>query len=212
MRKFQFFVKRVFDIVLALGLIILLSPVFVLLYVLVYINLGSPVIFKQVRPGKNGKLFTMYKFRSMIDKRDSNGNLLEDKDRLNSFGMKLRATSLDELPQLVNILKGEMSFIGPRPLLVEYLPLYTERQKKRHDVLPGITGWSQINGRNDLSWDEKFELDIWYVENYSLWLDMKIFFVTLIKVLKREGISQEGHVTMEKFKGKENDIEFQSQT
>lgn len=172
---------------------------------LVRVKLGSPVLFKQPRPGKQGKVFNMYKFRSMTDERDEKGELLPDEVRLTSFGKMLRATSLDELPELLNVLKGDMSFIGPRPLLVRYLPLYSERQSHRHDVRPGITGYAQVNGRNAITWDEKFEKDIWYVENISFWTDVKILFKTVSVVFKREGISSETAATMEEFRGSVSD-------
>lgn len=186
-----------------LGLLILtiFSPVIVILSILVRIKLGSPIIFKQVRPGLNGCPFQMYKFRTMTDERDANGDLLPDAVRLTSFGRFLRSTSLDELPELWNVLKGEMSLVGPRPLLMEYLPRYTTEQARRHKVSPGITGWAQINGRNAIGWDEKFKLDVWYVDNQSLWLDLKILLLTVKKVFVREGISAEGEATMPKFTG-----------
>lgn len=186
-----------------LGLLILtiFSPVIVILSILVRIKLGSPIIFKQVRPGLNGCPFQMYKFRTMTDERDANGDLLPDAVRLTSFGRFLRSTSLDELPELWNVLKGEMSLVGPRPLLMEYLPRYTTEQARRHKVRPGITGWAQINGRNAIGWDEKFKLDVWYVDNQSLWLDLKILLLTVKKVFVREGISAEGEATMPKFTG-----------
>ncbi len=196
--------KRLFDIFCALTTLILLSGIIGITALLVSKKLGSPVIFKQPRPGLNGKIFYVYKFRTMTDERDENGELLPDSIRLTKFGMLLRKLSLDELPQLWNVLKGDMSFVGPRPLLVEYLPLYNERQARRHEVRPGITGWAQVNGRNAISWEQKFEYDVWYVENQSLWLDLKILFLTIKKVFKSEGISQEGQATMEKFKGSEN--------
>ena len=186
-----------------LGLLILtiFSPVIVILSILVRIKLGSPIIFKQIRPGLNGCPFQMYKFRTMTDERDANGDLLPDAVRLTSFGRFLRSTSLDELPELWNVLKGEMSLVGPRPLLMEYLPRYTTEQARRHKVRPGITGWAQINGRNAIGWDEKFKLDVWYVDNQSLWLDLKILLLTVKKVFVREGISAEGEATMPKFTG-----------
>ncbi len=196
--------KRIFDFLLSLILLILLSPITLIIAILVKIKLGSPILFKQKRPGLNEKLFEMYKFRTMHDSIDKNGRLLPDKERLTSLGLFLRKMSLDELPELFNVLKGDMSFVGPRPLLVEYLPLYNEKQRKRHNVKPGITGWAQINGRNAITWEEKFELDVWYVENCSLWLDFKILIKTFFKVLKKEGISQMGMATMEKFKGENN--------
>ena len=176
-------------------------PVILFLSFLVFIFHGRPIFFKQERPGYQARVFELIKFRTMLDSRDQLGNLLEDKDRVTKFGKFLRSTSLDELPELINILKGEMSFVGPRPLLLEYLPLYNTEQAKRHSVRPGITGWAQINGRNNLSWEQKFKLDIWYVHNIRLSLDIKILFVTIIKVLKREGISADGEATMTKFEG-----------
>lgn len=200
--------KRVLDFLLSLIALIVLLPVLIIVAILVRVKLGSPVIFKQQRPGKNEKIFTLYKFRSMIDKRDENGNLLPDSERLTKFGKILRSTSLDELPELFNILKGDMSIVGPRPLLVEYLKLYNEEQKHRHDVRPGLTGLAQISGRNSISWDKKFKEDIFYINNITFIMDIKIIFKTIIKVFKREGISQINNATMEKFKGnKENDYE-----
>lgn len=196
------FVKPVLDRSLALLLILLVLPIMVILYFAIYFFMGSPVIFKQVRPGKNEKLFSIYKFRTMTDETDSDGHLLPDHQRLSGLGLFIRSTSLDELPQLFNVLKGEMSFIGPRPLLVEYLPLYSPEQKRRHDVLPGITGWAQVNGRNAISWQRKFELDVEYVKRISFATDLLIILLTLKKVFAREGIAQKGHVTMEKFNGK----------
>lgn len=193
--------KRFLDIVISLIGIILLSPVFVVLWLLCRMKLGTPVLFMQERPGYKGKIFVLYKFRSMTDERDEKGELLPDGERLTKFGSFLRNTSLDELPELFNILKGDMSFVGPRPLLVEYLDRYTAEQARRHDVRPGLTGWAQINGRNTINWDERFKLDVWYVENRSIWLDIKIFFLTFVKVFKREGISEEGSVTMSEFLG-----------
>lgn len=160
---------------------------------------GSPILFRQLRPGLHEKIFTIYKFRTMSEEKDANGGLLSDDIRLGRLGMFIRSTSLDELPQLFNILNGDMSFVGPRPLLVDYLSLYNENQKKRHDVLPGVTGWAQVNGRNAISWEEKFELDLWYVEHHSFWLDIKILWLTLLKVIKRSGISSTNSVTAEKF-------------
>jgi len=197
-------IKRILDLCFSFVLLILLSPVILLISFLLRIKYGSPFFFKQKRPGLNEKLFEMCKFRTMTDKRDKKGDLLPDKDRITTFGQFLRKTSLDELPELFNILKGDMSFVGPRPLLVEYLPLYNKEQRKRHNVKPGITGWAQINGRNAITWEEKFELDVWYVENWSLWLDFKILIKTFSEVLKMEGISQMGMATMEKFKGENN--------
>jgi lipopolysaccharide/colanic/teichoic acid biosynthesis glycosyltransferase len=194
-------VKRVFDLVITLIGLLPLVPVIILVAALVRLKLGSPLFFKQIRPGLNGNLFNMYKFRSMTNECDKDGNLLSDEVRLTKFGNFLRSTSLDELPGLWNVLKGDMSLVGPRPLLVEYLPLYSEKQSRRHEVRPGITGWAQVNGRNAISWDEKFEKDVWYVDNQSFWLDTKILFLTVLKVFRREGIRQQGHVTMEGFKG-----------
>ncbi len=196
--------KRAFDFSVAFLGLILLSPIILVIALLIRINLGGPVLFRQKRPGLNGKAFTMYKFRSMKNEHDCNGVSLPDKDRLSTFGAKLRNTSLDELPGLFNVLIGDMSLVGPRPLLIEYLPLYSEEQKKRHDTRPGITGWAQVNGRNAISWEQKFELDVWYVNNRTLWLDIKILFLTIKKVLIKEGISAEGHVTAEPFKGSQD--------
>lgn len=193
--------KRTLDIVLAfLALALLCIPILVLTLV-VRKKLGAPAFFRQIRPGLNGRPFKMLKFRTMTDARDLNGQLLPDADRLTDFGRFLRATSLDELPELWNVLKGDMSLVGPRPLLMEYLPLYTPEQARRHDVRPGITGWAQINGRNALSWDEKFKLDVWYVDHQSIWLDIKILCLTIRKVVVREGISAAGEATMSKFTG-----------
>ena len=197
------YIKRIFDIILSAVAIILLSPVYLVLYILVKKKLGSPVLFHQDRPGKDGRIFHMYKFRSMTDERDENGELLPDEVRLTAFGKKLRATSLDELPELFCILKGDMSIVGPRPLLVQYLPLYSERQSHRHDVRPGLTGWAQVNGRNTLTWPQKFEYDVEYTEKMSFIMDVKILFMTVANVLKREGISPEGAATMDFFKGEE---------
>jgi len=193
--------KRFFDLFLTCSGLFVIWPLVLLLAVMVRFKLGSPVFFRQQRPGMNGRPFLMYKFRTMTDDRDSVGNLLPDGDRLTRFGMFLRGSSLDELPELINVLKGDMSLVGPRPLLMEYLPLYSPRQSRRHEAYPGITGWAQINGRNAISWEEKFELDVWYVDNRSLWLDVRILWMTFAKVFKREGISQEGQATMEKFGG-----------
>lgn len=193
--------KRAFDIVVSgIALIVLCVPLIILIF-LVRRKLGSPVFFRQVRPGLHGAPFRMVKFRTMTDKRDAGGNLLPDVERLTPFGRLLRATSLDELPELWNVLKGEMSLVGPRPLLMEYLPLYTPTQARRHEVAPGVTGWAQVNGRNALSWEEKFALDVWYVDNRSLWLDIRILWMTVMKVLKRDGISAPGDATMPVFRG-----------
>jgi lipopolysaccharide/colanic/teichoic acid biosynthesis glycosyltransferase len=193
--------KRLFDFTTSLCALILLLPVMLIISLLIRKKLGSPVFFKQARPGLNGKVFNMLKFRSMRDAIDENGNPLADSERLTTFGEKLRSSSLDELPGLWNVLKGDMSLVGPRPLLVQYLPLYSQEQTKRHDVRPGITGWAQINGRNAISWEDKFKFDVWYVENQSFCLDIKILLLTVKKVFVREGISADGHVTIEPFKG-----------
>ncbi|QOP41455.1 undecaprenyl phosphate N,N'-diacetylbacillosamine 1-phosphate transferase [Sulfurimonas marina] len=193
--------KRLFDFLLAFILIILFSPLYIVISLLIWLNMGRPILFRQKRPGYKEKIFSIYKFRTMTNEKDQNGDLLPDKQRLVGLGKFIRTTSLDELPQLLNVLKGEMSFVGPRPLLIEYLDLYNEQQKKRHDVKPGITGWAQVNGRNAISWEQKFEYDVWYVEHQSFWLDMKILWMTFLKVLKRSDISSSSHVTMEKFKG-----------
>ena len=193
--------KRLFDVIVSLVLLVITAPIMAFVAFLVWIKLGRPVIFKQKRPGLYGKPFVFYKFRTMTDERDENGNLLPDEKRLTSFGKFLRKYSLDELPQLINVLKGDMSLVGPRPLLMEYLPLYTKEQARRHEVRPGVTGWAQVNGRNAISWEEKFKLDVWYVDNRSFWLDIKILWLTLIKVIKGEGINQKGNATMEKFRG-----------
>ena len=193
--------KRLFDICIALVALLLLSPLFVVISILVITKLGFPVLFEQPRPGLNGRMFKMYKFRSMKVALDQQGNLLSDYDRISIFGAKLRASSIDELPELWNVLKGDMSLVGPRPLLMEYLPLYSAEQARRHAVKPGITGWAQVNGRNSLSWEDKFKLDVWYVDNQSFWLDMKILLMTIKKVFCREGISADGHVTIDKFTG-----------
>ena len=199
------FFKRLFDIIASASGLIFLSPVFLILKYLIRKNLGEPVFFTQERPGKDGKPFKMIKFRSMRDAVDQDGNPLPDSERLTPFGKKLRATSLDELPELWNVLKGEMSLVGPRPLLMSYLPLYNEFQNRRHEMRPGVTGWAQVNGRNALSWDEKFAHDIWYIDHYSFWLDMKILFLTVKKVFIKEGISAEGEATMPYFTGNDTD-------
>lgn len=193
--------KRLFDLVVAILLLALLAPVFVVLALLVRVRLGAPVIFVQQRPGKDGRGFRMMKFRTMTDARNAGGELLPDADRLTAFGLWLRATSLDELPELINVLKGDMSLVGPRPLLMEYLPLYSPDQARRHEVRPGITGWAQVNGRNAISWEEKLALDVWYVDNRSLWLDIQILWRTVAKVSRAEGISQTGQATVQKFTG-----------
>ena len=193
--------KRLFDLVVALLLLPSIFLMCLMIALFVKIKLGSPVIFTQLRPGLNGKIFNMVKFRTMTNKCDLDGNLLPDSIRLTKFGKFLRSTSLDELPGLWNVLKGDMSLVGPRPLLVEYLPLYSEKQSRRHEVKPGITGWAQVNGRNTISWDKKFDLDVWYVDNQSIWLDIKILWMTIKKVIVRDGISAKYEVTMPKFKG-----------
>jgi sugar transferase EpsL len=200
------FIKSIFDWITSILLIVLLAPIILLLSILIKLKLGSPIIFKQVRPGKHGKLYTMYKFRTMTNACDERGNLLPNEQRLTKFGRFLRSTSLDELPELINVLKADMALVGPRPLLPEYLALYNQQQARRHEVKPGITGWAQINGRNAISWDEKFKLDIWYVDNANFWLDMKILFLTIYKVFARQNINSAQHVTMPKFTGtKSND-------
>lgn len=205
--------KRPMDFLLALIAIIVLSPVLLIVAILVKTKLGSPVIFKQQRPGLNEKIFTMYKFRTMTDARDENGELLPDSVRLTKFGKFLRSTSLDELPELFNILKGDMSIIGPRPLLVQYLPLYNEHQKRRHEVRPGLSGLAQVNGRNAISWEEKFDLDVQYVDNVSFIGDWKIIFLTIKKVFVREGINSETAATMEPFKGSNRkEVNYEKET
>lgn len=196
-------IKRLCDFVTALLGLVILFPVFAFTAIAIYIRMGRPVVFTQPRPGKNSRIFNFYKFRSMTDERDAKGNLLPDEKRLTPFGEFLRQSSLDELPQLWNVLKGDMSLVGPRPLLVQYLERYTQEQARRHSVKPGITGWAQINGRRllDGCWEEKFRLDIWYIDNWSLWLDLKILVLTVFKVLKKENISQEGYATGEEFQG-----------
>lgn len=193
--------KRGFDLFVSLIGLVVLAPVIVVVAALVQRKLGSPVLFRQTRPGLNGKPFKMVKFRTMLDATDKRGNSLPDDQRMTPFGSFLRATSLDELPELWNVLKGDMSLVGPRPLLMEYLPLYSKEQYRRHEVRPGVTGWAQVNGRNAISWEDKFRLDVWYVDNQSLWLDVKILFLTVKKVLVRDGISGDGEVTMSKFTG-----------
>jgi lipopolysaccharide/colanic/teichoic acid biosynthesis glycosyltransferase len=196
-------VKRLFDFFVSLAALLTLLPVLLVLYVIIAIKMGTPVFFVQARPGMKNNIFKMVKFRSMTDAKNDDGELLPDAERLPAFGQMLRATSLDELPELWNVLKGEMSLVGPRPLLIEYLDKYTPEQARRHEVRPGVTGWAQVNGRNALSWEEKFDLDIWYVNNRTFWLDIRILFMTVKQVFKRDDISQDGHATMEKFKGSE---------
>ncbi|SCH01791.1 Putative colanic biosynthesis UDP-glucose lipid carrier transferase [uncultured Clostridium sp.] len=200
-RLYRNYIKRILDVLLSGTGIVLLSPVYLVLWVLVRSKLGTPVLFKQDRPGKNEKIFKLYKFRTMTDARDGNGNLLPDEVRLTSFGKTLRATSLDELPELFNILKGDMSLVGPRPLLVKYLPLYNEFQRHRHDVTPGLTGWAQVNGRNTISWEDKFEKDVYYVEHLSFWLDLKILFLSVAVVFRHQGVNSGTDATMEAFTG-----------
>lgn len=193
--------KRLFDFIIALCVLLLLLPVVILVSILVGVKLGSPILFTQARPGLNGEIFNMMKFRTMLDATDKNGNQLPDEQRVTPIGGFLRSTSLDELPGLWNVLKGDMSLVGPRPLLVQYLPLYNNEQARRHEVRPGITGWAQVNGRNTISWEDKFQLDVWYVDNQSFWLDIKILFLTVKKVFIREGISADGEATMPLFEG-----------
>ncbi|HWS24703.1 MAG TPA: sugar transferase [Anaerolineales bacterium] len=193
--------KRTFDLLLSSFFLVLLSPIFLIISVTLLLSIGWPVFFTQPRPGFKGKIFNLIKFRTMLEKVGPSGELLPDEERLTSIGKFLRAFSLDELPELWNILIGQMSFVGPRPLLVKYLPLYSEVQKRRHDVLPGLTGWAQINGRNALTWHQKFEFDLWYVDHANFWLDLKIILITISKVLKREGISQAGFISSEEFNG-----------
>ena len=197
--------KSLFDKTLALFLIILFSPIYIVLSLLIFFKMGSPILFRQKRPGYKEKIFGIYKFRTMTNEKDEFGNLLPDDKRLVGIGKFIRSTSLDELPQLFNVLKGEMSFVGPRPLLEEYLPLYNAKQKRRHDVKPGITGWAQVNGRNAISWEQKFDYDVWYVDNQSFLLDIKILWLTFLKVVKRSDISSSTSSTMEKFTGSKNE-------
>lgn len=193
--------KRMFDISASILMVLVLLPIFIVVALAVWLSLGRPVLFRQVRPGLNGRAFTMYKFRSMSNARDSNGRLLPPEERLTSFGRFLRSTSLDELPELINVIKGDMSLVGPRPLLLEYLPLYTSEQARRQDVRPGITGWAQVNGRNAISWEERFALDVWYVDNWSFGLDLKILYLTLLTVLRRDGVTPKGSPIMPPFMG-----------
>jgi sugar transferase EpsL len=195
------FNKRLFDITFALIALVVLSPIILVTAILVRIFLGTPIIFKQQRPGFKGRPFVIYKFRSMVDTFTSNGDPLKDGERLTRFGRLLRALSLDELPELFNILRGEMSFVGPRPLLMEYLPLYSAEQARRHEVIPGLTGWAQVNGRNAIDWPTRFKMDVWYVDHWSFWLDVQIIFLTIWKVISREGVNQEGQSTVEYFEG-----------
>ncbi|MDF2476038.1 MAG: UDP-galactose phosphate transferase [Sphingobacterium sp.] len=202
---YKLFLKRLIDFMIAFFGLVLISPIFIVVAIGLFIsNRGTPFFF-QARPGHKGAIFKIVKFKTMNDKRNTNGELLSDAERLTNIGAIVRKTSLDEIPQLINVLKGDMSLIGPRPLLVQYLPLYNDQQKRRHDVKPGITGWAQVNGRNAISWKQKFDYDVWYVENLSFKLDIKIFFLTIKKVFIREGISAEGQATMNVFKGNENE-------
>ncbi len=193
--------KRAFDLAVGSLMLLLLLPVIIFVSILVAVFLGRPVFFRQQRPGKSGRLFEMIKFRSMTNAKGADGNLLPDDQRLTRFGAFLRASSIDEFPELWNVMKGEMSLVGPRPLLIQYLDRYSDEQFRRHEVAPGVTGWAQINGRNSISWDEKFSLDLWYVDHYSLWVDVKILFLTVVNVLRRSGISADGHATMPEFSG-----------
>jgi len=197
--------KKIFDLFLIFLSLPLVLPLYLLVILLVLTQLNFPILFRQPRPGLNGKVFNIYKFRTMTDDCDENGTLLPDEARLTKFGKFLRSTSLDELPSLWNVLKSDMSLVGPRPLLLEYLPLYSAQQARRHEVKPGITGWAQVNGRNAITWGEKFDLDVWYVDNQSIWLDIKILWLTVKKVIMRDGINQVGQSTMEKFKGNDNE-------
>ncbi|HEY9783688.1 MAG TPA: sugar transferase [Leptolyngbyaceae cyanobacterium] len=194
-------IKSILDKLVAAIALLIFSPILLTVAIAIYIRMGRPIFFTQPRPGKDSKIFTFYKFRTMTDERDADGNLLPDAERLTALGQFLRKTSLDELPQLWNVLIGDMSLVGPRPLLVRYLDRYTPEQARRHQVKPGITGWVQVNGRNNRAWEEKFKLDVWYVDNWSLWLDLKILFLTVFKVLQQDGISQEGYTTSEEFQG-----------
>lgn len=194
--------KRVLDLVCATTALLVTAPVMLATAVGIRLTMGKPVLYKQNRAGYIGQVFTLYKFRTMTDARDAQSNLLPDGERLTSLGKLLRSYSIDELPELLNVIKGDLSIVGPRPLLVEYLPRYSPEQMRRHEVLPGLTGWAQVNGRNALSWEEKFKMDVWYVDNHSLWLDIKIIFITMYQVLKREGITHDGQATMEEFNGR----------
>lgn len=197
-------VKRMVDIILSIVALVVFFPLLIIVAILIRTRLGSPIFFTQYRVGKNGKIFKMIKFRSMLNSKDKSGDLLADGKRLTALGSVLRSTSIDELPELINVIRGEMSLVGPRPLLVEYITRYSKRQYRRHEVLPGLTGWAQINGRNIISWEKKFELDVWYVENWSILLDIKIILMTFGKVFKKSGINQDDNVTMEEFMGNEN--------
>jgi len=204
----QKFLKRTIDITASLVGLLIFSPILIVTSLMVRLKLGSPVLFKQQRPGLNGEPFFMYKFRTMTDQRDEQGNLLSDEQRLPRFGQLLRSTSLDELPELICVLKGQMSLVGPRPLMMKYLPRYTPQQARRHEAKPGITGWAQVNGRNAISWEDRFTLDVWYVDNWNVWLDIRILFKTVMAVFQREGVTQQGHVTMAEFMGTEQKESF----
>jgi sugar transferase EpsL len=195
------FIKRLFDLTATIAGLAIISPILLIISLLVWMKLGLPILYRQQRPGLMGRPFLIYKFRTMTDARDQSGKLLPDSDRLTSFGRFLRSSSLDELPELLNVVKGDMSLVGPRPLLMQYLDRYSAEQKRRHNVLPGITGWAQVNGRNALNWQDKFRLDVWYVDHWSFWLDFRILFLTIGKVFRREGITQTGHATAEEFLG-----------
>ncbi len=210
MNLYRYFGKRLLDLAITVPALLLCAPLLALAASLVRLLVGSPVFFCQQRPGLHGQPFTLLKFRTMNDVRDRHGNLLPDGERLTAFGRFLRSTSLDELPELINVMRGEMSLVGPRPLLMQYLERYTPEQARRHEVKPGITGWAQVNGRNAISWDEKFSLDVWYVDRQSLWLDVRIFLLTIWKVLRGEGLSQPGHATMEEFRGSEHRSEMRA--
>lgn len=208
----RYFVKRLFDIISSAAGLVVISPLLAALAVLVRLKLGTPILFRQQRPGLGGKAFVIYKFRTMTDQRDASGNLLPDEQRLPAFGRFLRSTSFDELPELFNVLKGDMSIVGPRPLMMKYLDRYSPEQARRHEVKPGITGWAQINGRNTVSWEDKFKLDVWYVDNWTFWLDMKIILRSVWMVIAREGIAQQGRATMDEFMGtRQNDAVQHSQ-
>ena len=198
---YELYIKRLLDVLISGGALLVLWPVMLVLMLLVRVKLGGPAIFCQERPGKNGKIFRLYKFRTMTEERDESGELLSDEERLTKFGRILRSTSLDELPELWNIFRGDMSLVGPRPLLVQYLPLYNAQQARRHEVMPGLTGWAQVNGRNLVTWEDKFDMDVWYVDHISFALDAKIVWGTVKAVLRRDGISAEGSATMEEFRG-----------
>lgn len=203
--RYSILIKSMLDRLVAVITLLLFSPLLAIIATIIYTRIGKPIFFAQPRPGKDDQIFTFYKFRTMTNERDVDGNLLPDEQRLTALGQFLRQTSLDELPQLWNVLKGDMSFVGPRPLMVEYLDRYSPEQARRHKVKPGITGWAQVNGRNAVAWEERFKLDVWYVDHWSPWLDLEILFLTVWKVLQREGISQAGHATMEDFRGKRNE-------